>query len=281
MSRPIYDLLMRLSLAAIVLSAAAWMPASGGTSVNYEVFAIRYATIPQFPVASLVQGAEKDRKLDIAMMVWLVRGGGHNILVDSGFYRDDLIRQWKPADYVRPDAAVARAGVNANEITDVIITHAHWDHADGADLFPKATIWIQKAEYDYYSTRAGKDGITKEDIDFFHRANDAGRLRLVDGDREILPGINVYTGGRHTYASQYIGVTAAHGPVILASDNVYLYENLDKHVPIAQTFDAVSNLAAQDRMKSLAGDVGSIVPGHDPAVMTRFPRVAEGVVRIR
>jgi glyoxylase-like metal-dependent hydrolase (beta-lactamase superfamily II) len=281
MSRPIYDLLMRLWTAAIVLSIFASTPASSDTAVNYQVFAIRYATIPQFPVASLVQGAEKDRKLDIAMMVWLVRGGGHNVLVDSGFYRDDLVKRWKPADYVRPDAAVARAGVKADEITDVIITHAHWDHADGADLFPKATIWIQKAEYDYYSSRAGKDGITKEDIDFFHRAKDAGRLRLVDGDREILPGISVYIGGRHTYASQYVGVTSAHGPVILASDNVYLYENLDKHVPIAQTLDAVSNLAAQDRMKSLAGDAGLIVPGHDPAVMTRFPRVAEGVVQIR
>ena len=269
---------MRFTVAAfafsIALSAAAAAP-------NYEVFAIRYATLSQFPVASLVQGAEKGRKLDIAMMVWLVRGGGHNILVDSGFYRDDLVQRWKPADYVRPDAAVARAGVKAADITDVIITHAHWDHADGADLFPNATIWIQKDEFEYYAPRAGKEGITTEDIHFLQDAQKARRLQLVAGDHEILPGISVYTGGRHTYASQYVSVTTVNGPVILASDNVYLYENLDKHVPIAQTFDATSNLAAQDRMKTLAGRVGSIVPGHDPAVMTRFPRVAEGVVRIR
>ena len=250
-------------------------------SPRHEVFAIRYATLQQFPVASLVQGAEKDRKLDIAMMVWLVRGGGHNVLVDSGFYRDDLVKQWKPADYVRPDEAVAHAGVKPEEITDVIVTHAHWDHADGADLFPHAKIWIQKAEYDYYVTRAGKGGVTTTDIDFFSRALSEHRLELVDGDREILPGIRVYTGGRHTYASQYVTVTTSKGPVVLASDNVYLYENLQKHAPIAQTFDATSNLAAQDRMKSLAGRVGAIIPGHDPAVMTRYPRVAEGVVRIR
>ncbi len=269
---------MRSLVAAIALSVAVSAVAA---APQYEVFAIQYATIAQFPVASLVQGADKDRKLDIAMMMWLIRGGGRNVLVDSGFYRESLVKQWKPADYVRPDAAVARAGVRAGEITDVIITHAHWDHADGADLFPKATIWIQKAEYDYYSTRAGKGGVTVEDMDFFRRAKDAGRLQLVDGDQEILPGIRVYTGGRHTYASQYVTVTTTNGPVVLASDNVYLYENLDKHAPIAQTFDAASNLAAQDRMKTLAGNVGSIVPGHDPAVMTRFPRVAEGVVRIR
>jgi glyoxylase-like metal-dependent hydrolase (beta-lactamase superfamily II) len=268
---------MRILTAALAMSLAATALAR---TPNYEVYAIRYGTLPQFPVASLVQGADKDRKLDIAMMVWLVRGGRRNILIDSGFYRDDLVKQWKPADYVRPDDAVARAGVRASDITDLIITHAHWDHADGAALFPKAQIWIQKDEYDYYSTRAGKSGVTAEDMDFFKRAKDEGRLRLVEGDREILPGVRVYIGGRHTYASQYVSVTSKAGPVVLASDNVYLYENLEKHAPIAQTFDAASNLAAQDRMKSIVRDVNLIIPGHDPLVMQRFPRVADGVVRI-
>jgi glyoxylase-like metal-dependent hydrolase (beta-lactamase superfamily II) len=249
-------------------------------AILYQVFAVRYATIPQFPVSSLVQGAEEGRKLDIAMMVWVVRGGKHVILVDSGFYRPDLIKNWKPVDYVRPDEAVKRAGVRPEEVTDVILTHAHWDHADGADLFPNATIWIQKDEYEYYLTRAGKAGVTVDDINALTHAKDAKRLQLVDGDREILPGVSVYTGGRHTYASQYVGVTTKDGPVILASDNVYLYENIEKHAPIAQTFDAKSNLAAQDRMKTIVHDVGLIVPGHDPAVMTRFPKVADGVVKI-
>ena len=69
--------------------------------------------------------------------------------------------------------------------------------------------------------------------------------------------------------------------MILASDNVYLYENLEKHVPIAQTLDADSNLRAQDRMKQLAASVKLIVPGHDPAVMKNFPEVAPGVVKIQ
>jgi glyoxylase-like metal-dependent hydrolase (beta-lactamase superfamily II) len=68
--------------------------------------------------------------------------------------------------------------------------------------------------------------------------------------------------------------------VVLASDNMYLYENLDKHVPIAQTLDAVSNLAAQDRMKQLAAANRLIIPGHDPAVLERFPKVGDRAVRI-
>ncbi len=267
----------RLALVLVALGTALSISAAP----RYNVYAIRYATLPQFPVASLIEGADKDRKLDIAMMVWLIRGGQRNVLVDSGFYRDDLIERWKPADYLRPDAAVARAGVKADEVTDVVITHAHWDHADGADLFPKANIWIQKDEYDYYSTRAGKNGVTTVDIDFLTRALKEGRLHLVDGDKEILPGIRVWIGGKHTFQSQYVSVTTSTGTLVLASDNVYLYENLEKHVPIAQTLDAKSNLAAQDRMKKLAGGVGSIIPGHDPAVMTRFHEIAPGVVQIR
>ena len=67
---------------------------------------------------------------------------------------------------------------------------------------------------------------------------------------------------------------------MLASDNMYLYENLEKRAPIAQTLDADSNLRAQDRMKSLAAKPELIIPGHEPAVMTKFPKAAEGVVRI-
>ena len=114
------------------------------------------------------------------------------------------------------------------------------------------------------------------------KLNLQGRMGLVNGDaQEILPGVTCYTGGKHTYASQYVGVNTAAGTVVLASDNLYLYENLEKHVPIAATLDAASNLRAQDRMKQLASNPKLIVPGHDPAVMTRFREVQAGVVRIQ
>lgn len=259
--------------------------AAGAASPEYEVLTIRYATIPDFPVSALVKGADPARKTDIAMMVWLVRGGGRNVLVDSGFYRDQFFKSWKVRDFVRPDEVVQRAGVKAEEITDVVLTHVHWDHADGADLFPKARIWIQKDEYAYYTGPAwqagGKHGgVDPDDLVALLRANTADRLRLVDGESEILPGIRVHVGGRHTWASQYVSVSTKKGTVVIASDNLYLYENLDKHLPIAQTFDEESNLRAQDRMKQLAPDPRLIVPGHDPAVMTRFPKVAPNVVRI-
>jgi glyoxylase-like metal-dependent hydrolase (beta-lactamase superfamily II) len=254
---------------------------------QYEVYAVRYATIPDFRVASLVAGAARDRKLDIAMLVWVVRGGGHNILVDSGFYRDQFFKQWHVTDYVKPSEAIARIGLKPEDITDIVISHMHWDHADGADLFPKARIWIQKEELEYYAgtawqSRRTHGGIDPDDVLALVKLNTEGRVGLVNGDaQEILPGITCYTGGKHTYASQFVGVNTAAGTVVLASDNLYLYENLEKHLPIAGALDPESNLRAQDRMKQIAGDPKWIIPGHDPAEMTKFPNPAPGVARIQ
>jgi glyoxylase-like metal-dependent hydrolase (beta-lactamase superfamily II) len=276
----------RACLALTALSAALIAPLFAQPKPEYEIFAIRYATIRDFQVAGLVQGADPSRKLDIAMMVWLIRGGGKNILFDSGFYREQFFKQWHVNDFSKPSEAVAKFGVKPEDVTDVIISHMHWDHADGMDLFPKAKIWLQREELEYYAgsawqSRRTHGGIDPDVVLAAVKLNVEGRVGLVDGDaKEILPGIVAYTGGKHTYQSQFLTVNTAKGTVVLASDNMYLYENLDKHVPIASSLDKDSNLRAQDRMKQLASDPRLIIPGHDPAVMTRFKEVAPGVVKI-
>jgi glyoxylase-like metal-dependent hydrolase (beta-lactamase superfamily II) len=270
----------------LYLSVLAGAGAQTEKKPQYEVYAIRYATIPDFPVAALIKGADPARKLDIAMTVWLVRGNGRNILVDSGFYREQFFKQWKVNDFVKPSEALAPLGLKPEDITDVIITHMHWDHADGMDLFPKARIWLQKDEYSYYTGEAWQQksthgGIDPDDVLAVVKLNMEGRVGLVNGDaQEIIPGVTCYIGGKHTYQSQYVGVSSKAGTVVLASDNMYLYENLEKHTPIAQTLDPESNLRAQDRMKQLATSVRLIIPGHDPAVFGKFPKVSKEVVKI-
>lgn len=256
----------------------------------YEIYAIRYATIPGFPVNALIAGADPARKFNIAMTIWLVRGGGHTILVDSGFYRPQFFKQFQVEGFIKPSDAVSQSGITPaikpEDITDVIISHMHWDHADGMDLFPNARIWLQQDEYAYYSGPAWQEkgnhgGIDSDDVLALVKLNLAGRVSLVNGDaQQILPGITCYTGGKHTFQSQFVGVNTKAGTVILASDNMYLYENLEKHVPIAQTLDADSNLRAQDRMKQLAASPQLIIPGHDPLVFDKFPKVSGRVVKI-
>jgi glyoxylase-like metal-dependent hydrolase (beta-lactamase superfamily II) len=254
---------------------------------EYSIQAIRYGSALNEPVAALVMGAPKDEKIDIAMVIWLIRGGGRNILFDSGFYREVWFKSFPTAEYLRPDEAVKLAGVKPEEVTDIIISHAHWDHLGGIDLFPKATVWIQKQEFAYYTGEAWQPGgrhggIDPDDVKALVQLNTLGRLRLVDGDDvEILPDIRAYTGGRHTYASQYIRV-GGKTPFVLASDNCYLYRNLAEHKASA-TFgevDQPANIKNQDRMIQLAGSVDRVIPGHDPQQFERFP--TEGrIARIR
>jgi glyoxylase-like metal-dependent hydrolase (beta-lactamase superfamily II) len=271
--------------AIALLACGAMRPMGTQRAPVWQVYAIRYATIRDFPVCDLVAGADSTRKTDIAMMFWYLEGPNRRrVLVDAGFYRKKFLDSWKPADYVRPSDAIERFGIPPDSITDVIISHVHWDHLDGADLFPRARIWIQREEYDYYVGANGlplHPAIDTTDARMLFQLAQAGRVELVKGDgQELMPGLRVYTGGKHTYASQYVGVRTAKGTVVLASDNVYLYENLEKHVPIAQTLDAKSNLAAQDRMQRIAGLSRFIVPGHDPAVFTRFHEAGKGVVKV-
>jgi glyoxylase-like metal-dependent hydrolase (beta-lactamase superfamily II) len=276
---------MRL-LPALVCGLAAFAPPS---APSYEVYAVRFAGYHGYPLAALVAGADTAKRQDLAFIVWLMKGSnGRTVLLDAGFYRDRVRRGWALTDFQRPSTAVAALGVRPEDITDIIISHVHWDHLDGADLFPKARIWIQRDEYHHYVGAGGQPldrAIDTVDAAMLARLYRAGRVTLVDGDaREIIPGITVYTGGRHTFASQYVGVVTGTGTVVLASDNAYLYTNIATHTPIGATFspgDTAMNRKALERMGGIATSARLIVPGHDPDIFVRFPTPGNGVARIQ
>jgi glyoxylase-like metal-dependent hydrolase (beta-lactamase superfamily II) len=272
-----------LAVVLLATSVCAFLRPPG--TPRYEVYAVRFAHVT-YPTSSLVAGVPRGTTTDIAFTVWPIRAAsGRVLLFDSGFYRDQFLQRWHPSDYVKPSEAVAAAlGITPDDVTDLVISHVHWDHADGADLFPRATIWIQKDEYEYYVSPDGTplhNGVEAVDAAMLASLKAAGRVRFIDGDnQEIIPGIRAYTGGKHTYASQYLSVQTRSGTVVLASDNAYLYQNLESHLAIAQTLDAASNLAAQGRMLTLAASPKLVIPGHDPQVFVRFPVIKPNVVRI-
>jgi len=275
----------RVGLVGVLLAALA--ANVRGDVDKYEIYAVRYATLANFPMSSLVAGADRSRRLDIAMMIWVLKGqDGRVAIVDSGFHRDQYFKQFTVRDFIKPSEAIAPLGLKPEDVTDLLITHMHWDHAGGMDLFPAARVWIQKDEYDYYTSdawqaRATHGGIDADDVVEIVRRNTLGKVSFVRGDDDTsLSGITFGIGGKHTWQSQFVAVQTRAHTVVLASDNMYLYENLDTHTPISQTLDAASNLRTQDRMKSIASEPRLLVPGHDPAVFARFPRVSDRIVRI-
>jgi glyoxylase-like metal-dependent hydrolase (beta-lactamase superfamily II) len=276
--------------ALLAVCGMAWQKsAAQAAAPNYSIQAIRYATADG-EVDGLVMGAPKGERITLAMVVWLIRGGGHNILFDSGYHRDTFLKYFPATGYLRPDEAVKLAGVQPEEITEIVISHAHWDHLGGIDLFPKANVWIQREEYRYYTSDAWQPkgdhgGIDPEDVLALVRINTQGRLRPVDGDDiEIFPGIRAYTGGHHTYAAQYIRVDG-NPPFVLASDNCYLYRNLAEHKASATFSEEFwpANIKNQERMVALAGgNPDRVIPGHDAVQFQKYPTSADGrVAKIR
>src|SRR5260370_233972 len=254
----------RLLLVLSLVSAAGISGTAHGP--EYSILAVRVAASPGDRVAERVIGAR-----------------GRNIVFDRGFHRDGWLKEWTIKDYLRSDEAVKLAGVTPEEITDIVISHAHWDHMGGIDLFPKATVWIQKEEFRYYTGEAWQaggqhGGIDPEDVQELVRLNTEGRIRLVDGDNiEIFPGIHAYTGARHTYASQYLRVDG-NPPFVLASDNSYLWRNLQERKASATFSDAdhAANIKNQRPMMDLAASIDRVIPRLDTLQFQKFP--AQGCI---
>lgn len=260
---------------------------------NYEVYAIKFASAfngKPYPLSNLVLDAPKKETGKGVFMVWLIKGNnGKNILVDAGFLKDvEGSKDYGVTNYIRPDSMLFGVGLKASDITDVILTHPHWDHMDGIDLFPNAKVWVQKEDYNYFVGSAWQKngrtwGFNKSDVRKLVELNLAGKVTLVNGDdKEIIPGIKVYTGSRHTFNSQYVLVKSGVEKIILASDNVYTYYNLNhlKSATKNATFDTIGYIKAMKRMKTLVSDIKFIIPGHDALLFDRFPILKDGIIKI-
>ena len=181
---------------------------------NYEVYALKFANVfgnKSLPLKYMVLDAPENETVRAIFMFWLIKGSkGKNILVDAGFLKDvEQAKDFGVADYIRPDSMLSSVDLKPGDISDIILTHPHWDHMDGVDLFPNAQVWIQKEDYNYFVGGAWlKDnvgGFNKRDVKKLADLKLSGKLHLIEGDdKEIMPGIKVYTGSRHTFNSQYV-----------------------------------------------------------------------------
>ena len=260
-------------------------------SSRYKVYAVRFAgSAYPFTAADWAKNAPKTDSVKFNFMVWLIKGNGKNILVDAGFLNDiEDAKEFKVINYIRPDSALDKLGVKPGDVTDIIFSHPHWDHIDGVGLFPNAHIWIQKEDFNYFISTAwqkGQDhgGFAQRDVRTMVDLNLAGKVTLVDGDnKEIIPGIKVLTGSRHTFNSQYVLVNTGTNKIVLASDNIWIYYSLEHLVPASDggTLDPAGYVKAMQRMKTMVTDIKYIIPGHDAKVFSKFPTVADGVVEIK
>lgn len=260
-------------------------------NTSYEIYVMKYASLAtKTTIADWVKDGPKD-STDIYFMFWLIKNNkGKNILVDAGtICNTPSARDFGLTKCIRPDSLVMELGIKPADITDIIITHPHWDHINGVNLFPNAQLWIQKEDYNYYVGNAWQKGgnhggFVKDEVLYLAGKNVEGKVSLIDGDnKEIIPGIKVYTGSRHTYNSQYVGVQSGSDRIIIASDNIWLYYSLEHMLPAPAygTFDSAGYVTAMKRMKTLASRTSFILPGHDPRTFSQFPKVTANIARVK
>lgn len=255
---------------------------------NYEVYALKFATLNfKVPVAFMAVGTTRKDSTNICYMVYVVKGNNKTILVDAGFTETPPMYNMHAFTYVRPDSILKRININPNDITDIILTHPHWDHIGSIDLFPNAIVWMQEKDFNYFvGTAWQKDvdnsGFNSKDVFKIIQKNIDKKLTLIKGDSiEIMPNIKVFTGSKHTYESQFVSVGTGSDKVIIASDNAWYYYNLTSLLSIPITFDQKAYIENLKRMKGMVNNIDLILPGHDPAVFFKFPKVADDVVRIK
>ena len=184
----------------------------------------------------------------VAMPNTVLIRAGRDYLVDPG-----LIMQGAPLF-----SALGDLGVDANEIKDVILTHLHFDHAEGMAAWPQRRTYVHRIETEapYAQIVAGQ----------LEMAN----LEVVDGtEGEIEPGVRWMLTPGHCDGLITILVDTDDGLVAIASDCVGPLPEYFDEMDLPEDFGPERDelLRQWQRIRDL--DPAIVIPGHNPPVQLR------------
>jgi glyoxylase-like metal-dependent hydrolase (beta-lactamase superfamily II) len=249
-----------------------------GTVPAYEVYAIKYAEHARKASANFIGGDPHDGPMPMDYFVWLVRGPSGSWLVDTGF--NGQAAEARGRMLVRTVVeGLALLGESPASISNVILTHMHYDHAGNCDQFPAATLHLQDREMQYATGRYMAHRCMHEAYSVFDVLRVVeyvyeGRVRFHAGDAELAPGLSLHLIGGHTMGLQAVRVHTQRGWIVLASDASHYYRNIEERRPFPVVFNVGQMVEGWSRMQELADSPDHVVPGHDPEVLRRYPAPA-------
>ncbi|HLL28757.1 MAG TPA: N-acyl homoserine lactonase family protein [Xanthobacteraceae bacterium] len=242
---------------------------------NHEIYAIRYARHDRSAKENFIDTDVHDFLQPLDYFVWAIVGASGAFIVDTGFDTATANRRGRIITRPIRDGLQA-AGIDANKITNVIVTHLHYDHCGNYELFPQATYHLQDCEMAYATGRCMCEAhyripFEADDVVDMVRKVFAGRVTFHEGESRIAPGISVHKIGGHSKGLQCVRVDTRRGPVVLASDATHLYQHVAEGRVYPIYYDIPAVLAGYAKLKKLAGDIHHIIPGHDPKVLDLYP----------
>jgi glyoxylase-like metal-dependent hydrolase (beta-lactamase superfamily II) len=250
---------------------------------DWEVLALRYAERDARRTANFVGGDPHDAPMPMAYYLWVLRGGGRTMVVDTGFGPDMAVKRHRRL-LRHPVEALAAVGVDAARVDDVIVTHLHNDHVGCFDAFATARFHLQDAEMRFATGRCMgcepfRRAYEPDHVTGLVRLAYAGRVVFHDGDARLAPGVSAHRLGGHTDGLQVVRVHTARGAVVLASDASHYYEHMQSDRVFPLVYHLGDVIGGYRRMRELAASPDHVVPGHDPIVMDRYPaeRGCEGL----
>ena len=249
--------------------------------MTYEVYAIRYGHHDRPSSDNFIGGDAHDVLQPLDYFVWAIVGPRGPFIVDTGF--EAATGKKRGREMVHPVAAGLKAiDIRPDEVSNVIVSHMHYDHAGNHDLFPQARYHLQAVEMEYVTGRCMcfpylRKSFEVDDVVAMVRKVFASRVTFHQGAGEIAPGITVHHIGGHTRGLQCIRVETQRGPVVLAADAAHLYAHLEEGRVFPTTYNIAEVLNGYETLNKLAPSPRHIVPGHDPQVLERYPAARSGL----
>jgi len=262
----------------------------------WDIFVMEYARSKDQPWVDLISGMYDDGRVDLPFSFVLARRGDRNVLVDTGFMQDEhssgFARKFGIPTWISPVRLLGELGIAAEAITDIFVTHAHFDHMGSIAEFPNAHIHIQKSEllswYEAIALPKRYSHLTAIiDPDNLRTALEASiehRVTLIDGDKDnVLPGIHVRLGSGHTVGQQFVLLDTAVGRRVISGDCVYSRRQFTGHnhdgvyVPLNNATGSVwEQIKTIDKMNDeLGGDLTKLIILHDVERWKGLPVVKE------
>tara|TARA_R110002126_G_scaffold291758_1_gene456963 strand:- start:5599 stop:6393 length:795 start_codon:yes stop_codon:yes gene_type:complete len=241
----------------------------------WEVYALKYADRnSRTRRDSFLFDDNHDQPHAMDYFIWVLKSGKDVIVVDTGYDNAEASRRERPI-IREPAEALRGIGISPEDITTLIVTHLHYDHAGGLNQFPNATIHLQAAEMAYATGPCMCHDTLRMPFSADHVCEAvkrvySGRVVFHDGDGEVADGVTVHCIGGHSRGLQAVRVRTDAGWLCLASDAAHYYENVHARKPFPIVVDLQDMLDGFDRISALASDRSLLIPGHDPLVMRLF-----------